>query len=318
MNYKVSIVIPVYNAASTIQKTLHSLVSHQKFINELIIINDGSNDDSIKIINKFLKKEFTSIKKQIITHPKSIGLSASYNDGIKHSHGNLVVTLHSDIILQKNALKLLLDPFTNPKVVATYHQVIHPMPLWKKYNFWQQVFFDRQMGVTQSGLDGKFDCYRRQVLLKIGLFDNKTFFRAGEDGDIFFKLQKVGQVVATTATIIHLHNIEPSFDYKKIIYKQAQYSQAQGALLKRHGPISISHFFHTFFREFLLTSIFIPYIRTISLILIFLYSIIYSRNTIRQNYSDPRVLCLPLLNIYLLFISCLYSLKGFFYGQQTI
>lgn len=314
----VSVIIPVYNASSTIKKTLQSLIGQQKLINELIIINDGSSDNSIEIINKFFKKDFFSIKKQIINHPKSIGLSASYNDGINHSHGDLIITLHADVTLQKNALKLLLTPFSNPKTVATYHQVNHPISLWKKYNFWQQVFFDRQMGVTQSGLDGKFDCYRRQALLKVGLFDNKTFFRAGEDGDIFLKFQKIGQVVATKATIVHLHNIEPSFDYKKIIYKQAQYSQAQGALLKRHGPISIAHFFHTFFREILLTLIIIPYFNTISLILIFLYSIIYSRNTLRQNSHDIRILFLPLLNIYLLFVSFIYTLKGYFYGQQTI
>ena len=62
-----------------------------------------------------------------------------------------------------------------PCSVQSYHQVIHPLKIWRKYNFWQKVYFDRQLKHTQSGMDGKFDCYRRNKLIEIGLFDNKNF-----------------------------------------------------------------------------------------------------------------------------------------------
>lgn len=315
---KISVVIPVYNAQSTILATLKSLATQQKFIHEIIIVNDGSTDKSLSIIETYLKKHFIKIKKHIINHSKSIGLSNSYNDGILKSKGDLIITLHSDVILKKNAISLLIAPFSKNDVVASYHQVIHPLKIWKKYNFWQKAFFDRQLKHLQFGMDGKFDCYRRKQLLKIGLFDNKNFFRAGEDGDIFLKLQKVGQVVATKATIIHLHNQEPSFNYQKIIYKQAQYSEAQGALLKRYGILSIKHFLHTFFREILVLGLIFPYIKYASLVLILFYSFLYTKNTFLYYSKSPKVLLLPLINIYLLFVSLYFSIKGFLSGQQTI
>ncbi|MDD2482694.1 MAG: glycosyltransferase family 2 protein [Candidatus Shapirobacteria bacterium] len=315
---KISIIIPVYNAQSTILNTLKSLSTQQKLIYEIIIINDGSTDKSLSIIKTYFKKHFTKIKKNIINHSKSIGLSASYNDGILNSKGDLVITLHSDVILQKNAISLLVAPFSQKKIIASYHQVIHPFKIWKKYNFWQKVFFDRQLKKLQSAMDGKFDCYRRKELIKIGLFDNKIFFRAGEDGDIFLKLNKIGQVVSTKATILHIHNQEDTFNYKKIIYKQAQYSEAQGALLKKYGILNIKHFIRTFFREILLIGLLFPYIRLFFLILIIIYSFLYTKNTLIYCIKKPIVILLPLINIYLLFISLYFSCKGFYSGQQKI
>jgi len=315
---RISIVIPVYNAASTILYTLKSLNRQNELINELIIINDGSTDHSSAIITKYLKTHFSKIPKIIINHPKSLGLSLSYNDGIKQATGDLIITLHSDIILKKNALSLLVAPFHQKNVVATYHQVVHPISVWKKYNFWQKAFFDRQRNQTQSGMDGKFDCYRRKSLIKLGLFDHKNFFRAGEDGDIFLKLKKIGQVIPTKATIIHFHSKDNCFNYKKIIYKQAQYSEAQGALLKKHGILSIKHFIHTFFREILVISLFIPKLNLLSLGLIIIYSFTYTKNTFCFYIKQPKVFLLPFFNIYLLFISFFYSLRGFISGQQKI
>lgn len=315
---RISVVIPVYNAESTILHTLKSLNDQRELFDELIIVNDGSVDHSLTIINKYLKKHFLKIKKIIINHPKSLGLSLSYNDGIKQATGELIITLHSDIVLKKNAVSLLTAPFNQKNTVATYHQVIHPISIWKKYNFWQKAFFDRQMNHTQSGMDGKFDCYRRKTLIKLGLFDNKTFFRAGEDGDIFLKLQKIGQVIPTKATIIHFHSKDNSFNYKKIIYKQAQYSEAQGALLKKHGILNIKHFVHTFFREILIIGLLIPKINLFFLILILIYSFTYTRNTFSFHIKNPKVLLLPIFNIYLLFISFIYSLRGFISGRQKI
>ena len=59
---EVSVIIPVYNASKYIEKTLKSLVSQSFKDFEIIIVDDGSEDDSIEIINKFLlNHDFTCI-----------------------------------------------------------------------------------------------------------------------------------------------------------------------------------------------------------------------------------------------------------------
>lgn len=314
----VSVIIPILNAESTILTTLKSLAKQSLYFSQIVLVDDGSSDSSISIVKKYLKKHLLKTKIKIISHPKSLGLSKSYNDGIMSSTGDIIVTLHSDVVLQKNAFKHLLEPFKDPTIVATYHQSIHPYDLWKNYNFYQQAFFDRQLGKNQAGLDGKFDAFRKKALVKVGLFDYQNFFRAGEDGDIYFKLIKIGKVVETKASILHLHDTDPKFSYQKIIYKQAQYSQAQGAFIRRYNFIGLKHLLHTFFREILIILLIVPYLRYFILFLILLYSFLYSKNTIKHNLNNYRSYLLPLLNIYLLFVSFYYSLNGFITKKQSI
>lgn len=312
---QISVIIPVHNGESTLEKTLESLLAQSKKFDELVIIDDSSDDGSVQTIKKYLhgKQNFT-----LIQNEKQAGLAAAYNKGIKMTEGNLITTLHQDIILGKDALEKLTEPFDDEKVVAATHIVVHPMEVWNKYNFWQKCFFARLAGKDFSGIDGKFDCFRRSALEKVGLFDEKHFRSAGEDGDIVFKLKKIGKIYQTKAKIVHLHKIDPSFSWKDIVRKQAQYSEAQGTLLSRGRIGNIYALAKSFFREILLLGLIIPSIRPIAVILIVLYSILYTKLVFQKEYRDKRIFLLPLLNIWLLFVSFFYSFRGLIYGKQRL
>lgn len=323
----IAIVIPLLNAETTIIKTLESLVGQTQSFNELIIVDDGSTDNSLNLVNDFYKTRGDVFKERrilfrVLKHSTSQGLSASYNDGIRHSVAQLIVTVHSDVVMKSNEdLKKLIEPFCEDHashIVATYHSVIHPYPIWQKYNFWQKCFFSRLVRKKFYGLDGKFDCFRRNVLEEIGLFDSVNFFRAGEDGDIICKLKKRGRLVKTEAEIIHLHSMDPNFNIKSLIYKQAQYSEAQGALLRRYGFSKIGEFLRVFFRELLILSLFVPYVRLLSISLVIFYSFLYNKEVYLSEWRDKRIVLLPFLNIFLLFVSMFFSLKGFITGKQKI
>lgn len=102
---KISIIIPVYNAEKFISKTLQSLiVQFDEYSNfEIIIVNDGSTDDSNNIINKIIKdnKEI-DIK---LFDKKNEGVSIARNYGIEKSSGDYIVFLDADDELKKGALK---------------------------------------------------------------------------------------------------------------------------------------------------------------------------------------------------------------------
>ena len=311
----VSVIMPVYNGESTLPKTLGSLWKQKDYFEELIIINDGSTDNSENAIHEFLKNKSGW---QLIKNPKNLGLAKSYNAGLRSARGDLIVTLHQDVVLVDGALEKLTAVFQNEKVVAASHKVSHPWEIWNKYNFWEKCFFARQAGKIQSGIDGKFDGFRRRALLEAGLFDEKHFRSAGEDGDMVFKLKRIGKIIQTDAEIIHLHKIDNDFRYQDIIYKQKQYSEAQGALLglgRIRNPINI---FKSFFREILLIGLFIPYVQILAALLIVIYSFWYTEIIFLKEYHDKRILILPVLNVYLLLVSFVYSLKGFIYGKQKI
>lgn len=316
----ISIVIPLYNGESTVLSTLKSLLAQSQIFEEIIINDDYSRDHSVDLINKYLKRH-PRVKYQIIRNKKPGGLAAAYNNGFRHARGDLVVTVHQDVVLKKNALKRLTEPFFSKDsagIVASTHVAYYPLETWERYNFWQKCFFARHLGKRCYGLDGKFDCFRRDVIGKIGYFDQESFHTAGEDGDIRYKLKKIGQIANTEAEIIHLHRIDEDFNFRDIINKQAQYSEAQGALLKKGMIPFPGDFIRTFFREILLALLLVPYIRFLSLGLICFYSIFYTYPMFQRESRDLRILLLPGLNIYLLFISFLYSFRGYLYGKQTI
>jgi GT2 family glycosyltransferase len=311
----VSVILPLYNGESTIIKTLESLLDQTVKFNELIIVDDASTDKSLELLQEFLDGRPDC---KIINHKKNFGLAKSYNDAIRVSKGELIVTLHQDVVLLKESLEKLIAPLKDSEVVASSHVVMHPMELWRAFNFWQRCFFARQAGKDQHGIDGKFDCFRKDALLEVGLFDEPHFRSAGEDADMVFKLKKIGKIAETKAKIVHLHKIDPDFNWKDIVRKQAQYSEAQGALLARgriRTPVSLGQ---SFFRELLLLALLVPYLRFLSLALIILYAFLYTKLVFEKNYKDKRILILPFFNIFLLFVSFVYSLKGLIYGKQKI
>jgi len=304
----ISVIIPIFNGASTIIKTLDSLLKQREFFDELIIINDASRDNSKKLVEEYLAGK---IDYKLIDHKANQGLSKTYNEGIINARGPLIVTMHQDVMLMNNALKKLTEPFINEKVVATGHITVFSLELWKTFNFWQKTFFSRFYAKETFGLNGSFDCYRKEILERIGLFEDKP----GEDGEIVYKLKKMGFIVQTKAKIIHMQNLRSDFGPRDIIYKLRLHSEARGGLLARgriKGPRSI---IKTFFRELLVLSIFVPFINIFGIVLIFFYSILYTKQVYLEEYRNPRIIILPFWNIFLLFAGSYYSLKGFIYGR---
>ena len=89
---KVSVIVPVYNVEDYLRKCLDSLVNQRLEGMEIIIVNDGSTDNSEKIINEYAKK-YSNIK---TFKKKNSGLSDTRNFGIKHATGEYITFVDSD------------------------------------------------------------------------------------------------------------------------------------------------------------------------------------------------------------------------------
>lgn len=95
-NYKISVIIPTYNAADTIIGTLES-VKKQSYKNyEIIIVDDGSTDETEVIVARYLK--YNSLKARYIKQTNQDQLNAVKN-GLKYVTGNICYVLHSDDVL---------------------------------------------------------------------------------------------------------------------------------------------------------------------------------------------------------------------------
>ena len=103
---KVSIIVPVYNVEKYIQKCLESLVNQTLKDIEIIIVNDGSKDDSIKIVYDFIKKYPEKI---IYLEKENGGLSDARNYGIPHAKGEYIAFLDSDDYVEKDIYEKMYE-----------------------------------------------------------------------------------------------------------------------------------------------------------------------------------------------------------------
>ena len=109
-NIKVSIIVPVYNSAEYIGGTLDSIINQDFNGFEVIVVDDGSSDDSLEIIKEKLSKSTVSHE---IIHQENQGVSSARNRGIEAAHGEYFVFVDSDDYITGNHLSQLYNGETD-------------------------------------------------------------------------------------------------------------------------------------------------------------------------------------------------------------
>lgn len=117
---KISIILPVYNAALYIKECILSIIQQTYKNYELIIIDDCSKDNSIDIIFGILE-EHKYIPVKFIKNKTNLGISATRNIGIKESSGDFIFFIDSDDFISKDCLKsfiILLNKYPNVDIIS--------------------------------------------------------------------------------------------------------------------------------------------------------------------------------------------------------
>ncbi|WP_319205474.1 glycosyltransferase family 2 protein [uncultured Ilyobacter sp.] len=116
----ISVIIPFYNIGDYIKKTVQSLESqtYKKF--EVIFVNDGSTDSSLKILKAELKEVTFDYK--IIILPENKGLSNARNRGLSDAKGEYVYFLDADDYLDKNAFEKIMEMFDTENLDVVFFQ----------------------------------------------------------------------------------------------------------------------------------------------------------------------------------------------------
>jgi len=190
----ISILVPAYNEEKTIKSTLLSLIAlkYPAGKKEIIILNDGSTDNTLNVAKQFAKK-YSFIK---ILDKKNSGKANSLNAGLKLAKGELVAVVDADSYPEPNALLKMVGFFNEPCVAAVTSKV-----LVKNKNNWLsriQVLDYSIIAWTRKLLDfidsvyvtnGPLSVYRKNVLITIGGFDPKNLT---EDIEITWNLLSKG------------------------------------------------------------------------------------------------------------------------------
>lgn len=177
-----SIIVTVYNNEKYIKKCLESIGDFDKEKVEVIIINDGSEDNSEIIIEELNKENKYHYIKQ-----KNSGVSSARNRGIKEAKGDYIWFIDGDDFLERNSLdRIVKELELNVQIELLYFGINH---LDKKYNLVKQYFPNERDYFSEENIFNS-PCnkiYNNKFLKKNNLFFNEECCM-GEDMSFNFKV----------------------------------------------------------------------------------------------------------------------------------
>ena len=127
---KISIIVPVYNTEKYLEKCLNSLISQTLEDIEILCINDGSTDNSIKILEQYANRD-SRIK---IINKKNAGVSAARNTGISQAKGEYLGFVDSDDYVDLNFYEKLYNTAKEYNASIAVAGIIRFNEFHKKYH----------------------------------------------------------------------------------------------------------------------------------------------------------------------------------------
>lgn len=182
-----SIVVPMYNSEKYIDKCLESLNSQDIDDYEVIIVDDGSSDDSINKAKIWVNR---SDKMKLIIKEKNGGLSETRNIGINAASRKYLMFVDSDDYIEKNSLGALRSKIIDggfPDVMyagmnlidgvttSYFGYVSSPNTLFKSFEFMKSELRNRNLfAMAQLGI------YKRDIIVRNGVFFEKDILHEDE------------------------------------------------------------------------------------------------------------------------------------------
>ena len=298
---KISLIIPVYNVEAFLRKCLES-VERQTFKDiEVIMVNDGSTDKSIEIMEEF-KSKHENFK---LINQENMGLSAARNTGLKEAKGEYVAFLDSDDFIADNFLEYLysLAKRDNSDIVYCNYKIYYP-----ESNIGIAMPFSASSGVYNKEkalktliLDMNMHYYSWNKLYKRELFENNKigfydmFFEdIATTPRVFYFANKISvsskplyYYTRRKGSILHTMNVKKVNDYTTALGVVRNFLQKQGEFEKYKRILRIYAIRVALVN---LYSIFDMHLRGLNF-RGFFTNIKYSNNSIRYFVSDKFVAC---------------------------
>ena len=172
INTDISIYVPVYNGEKTIEKCLDSILNQTLKPNNILVVNDSSNDQTSKILKKYGEK--------IVVHdnPKNCGLSFSRNFAINKLNSRYIASIDADVELDPKWLEILYGDMQKNKVTLIGGRMFEKY-LDNPCNLWRSIRIAQQWG-DKSLSDPNFVFGCNNLLDTINLDKKKIYNLEGE------------------------------------------------------------------------------------------------------------------------------------------
>ena len=201
----ISVIVPAYNEAENIKRTLHSIIDSDYAAKEIIVVDDGSIDLTYAIATEFMQTYSKKCKITVI-RKKNGGKVSAINYALQFAVGEIIIVIDADSIIQRNTLKETAKEFQRPNVIAVAGKVkvLNPtnfltrctaLELVLGANLLRPAFSLLGMVMVVPGALGGFT---KKSIMQYGSYDRDTI---AEDFDITVKLAKGGGKIVGMSAI---------------------------------------------------------------------------------------------------------------------
>lgn len=247
----VSLVVPVFNGADSIGNTIRSIreQSYPAASIELIIVNNGSTDDTVDVIRRELLRDYNASVQSLDVPAK--GKSWALNAGIYHASGEFVATVDSDTLLHPDAISQMVRAFlADPELGAATGsiQIEHPTTQpdsavkylineCESLEYMASFVVGRQHQAHNNSLytlAGAFSFFRRSVLVQVPQYSNRT---VSEDTDITFWIHRVLPNVKIGCIAESIIYIEPIKSMEELYSQRVRWQRGELEVMASHPSL---------------------------------------------------------------------------------
>jgi len=219
----VSVIIPSKDRAYVLKKTIDSLLKQNYMRIEIIIVDDGSVDETESLIKDIQKNDKRII---FLKNKKNIGPAASRNKGVKNSKGEIIFFTDSDCFVPENWIEKVIKEYNDKSVVGVGGYLKPGTENWigKLENLQNKHL----LNIGGKRIKGREKCpvgytnsmtYRKNIFEKVRGFNENFKLPSGEDVELKKRVAKEGYLVYLPLPIIHLDKYNLDYLLTRIIVR---------------------------------------------------------------------------------------------------
>jgi cellulose synthase/poly-beta-1,6-N-acetylglucosamine synthase-like glycosyltransferase len=202
---KITLYIPCYNVARFLDRTIPAVMNQSYPIEEVLIIDDGSTDDTLKVARRLAIESRYPIR--VIALGANQGLAHARNVGFTEAQTEFVASLDADCIPEPDWLEKLMNHFSDQMTAGACGKLIETA-LYCAADQWRATHMYQHWGnkriLNPRFLFGHSNIYRKSAVIKAGLYDERNKTNA-EDIQISLALKNLGYHLVYDPSAITRH-----------------------------------------------------------------------------------------------------------------
>lgn len=201
----VSVIVPAYNESVNAVYTLQNLLKADYPSYEIIVVNDGSTDNTRQVV----EQAFSNEPRIRLLNKTNGGKASALNYGIAHAKGEFLVCIDADTRLLPDAISRLMESFTDEQIGAVAGNVkvgnrVNLLTEWQAIEYITAQNFDRRAYDLLNCITvvpGAIGAFRKSAVLNAGGFTSDTL---AEDCDLTIRILRAGYMVRNNVQAIAL------------------------------------------------------------------------------------------------------------------